>query len=216
MENTMLELVEVCRQKELYCMHDNVDDLIEGALNSKLLSINMNSQRLEVKNVVEQPAEHGTRIVESLQNFRVIHKSSISLNNMSQISPFHAIAPILSTKEPDLEKENDVHQEEEEFNLEDIQDSPASIPIFEESDNSFLDNSSPEFETFSDQTEETRSGSTTTHDSLPEYDSFYFEIDPDQERLTSVFMKDISNDSTNDLLLEDVDLFFASDNSIPS
>nr|GEY73678.1 hypothetical protein [Tanacetum cinerariifolium] len=43
MENTMLELVGVCRQKELYCMHDNVDDLIESALNSKLLSINLNS-----------------------------------------------------------------------------------------------------------------------------------------------------------------------------
>nr|GFB03081.1 hypothetical protein [Tanacetum cinerariifolium] len=48
--------------------------------------------------------------------------------------------------------------------------SSALIPIFEESDNSFLDNFSPEFETFSDQTEETRSGSTTTHESLPEYD----------------------------------------------
>nr|GEV62818.1 reverse transcriptase domain-containing protein [Tanacetum cinerariifolium] len=106
MEETMLELVEVCHQKEFYCMHDNVDDLIESALNSKLLSINLNSQRLdkekqEVKNVVEQPAEHRTHIVESLQNFRVIHKISISLNNTSQISPVHAIAPILSTEEPE-------------------------------------------------------------------------------------------------------------------
>nr|GEY83294.1 hypothetical protein [Tanacetum cinerariifolium] len=105
MEETMLELVEVCRQKELYCMHDNVDDLIESALNFKLLSINLNSQRLdkkkqEVKNVVEQLAEHITRIVESLQNFRVIQKSSTSLKNTSQISPVHAIAPILSTEEP--------------------------------------------------------------------------------------------------------------------
>nr|GEU64582.1 hypothetical protein [Tanacetum cinerariifolium] len=79
MENTMLELIEVCRQKEFYCMHDNVDDLIESALNSKLLSINLESQRLdkkkqEVKNVVEQPTERGT---------------------------LHAIAPILSTKEPE-------------------------------------------------------------------------------------------------------------------
>nr|GEV69855.1 hypothetical protein [Tanacetum cinerariifolium] len=40
MENTILELVEICRQKELLCMHDNVYDLIESALNSKLLSIN--------------------------------------------------------------------------------------------------------------------------------------------------------------------------------
>nr|GFC63535.1 hypothetical protein [Tanacetum cinerariifolium] len=37
------------------------------------------------------------------------------------------------------------------------------IPIFEESDNSLFNNSLPKFETFSDQTEETRSDSTTTH-----------------------------------------------------
>nr|GEW31150.1 hypothetical protein [Tanacetum cinerariifolium] len=66
MENTIIELVEICRQKELYCMHDNVDDLIESALSSKLLSINLNSQRLdkkkqEVKKIVEQPAEHRTQ-----------------------------------------------------------------------------------------------------------------------------------------------------------
>ncbi|GKE76196.1 hypothetical protein Tco_1542316, partial [Tanacetum coccineum] len=60
--------------------------------------------------------------------------------------------------------------------------SPFSFPIsivdsnsfLEEFDTSFshLDNSLPEFETFSDHTEETRSGSTTTHAnySLPEYD----------------------------------------------
>nr|GEZ42571.1 hypothetical protein [Tanacetum cinerariifolium] len=40
MENMILELVKICHQKELLCMHDNVDDLIESALNSKLLSIN--------------------------------------------------------------------------------------------------------------------------------------------------------------------------------
>ncbi|GJX51437.1 hypothetical protein Tco_0278282 [Tanacetum coccineum] len=61
---------------------------------------------------------------------------------------------------------------------------PFPIPVvdsdsfFEESDTSLshLDNSLPEFETFSDHTEETRSGSTTTHAnySLPEYDSFLF------------------------------------------
>nr|GFB90712.1 hypothetical protein [Tanacetum cinerariifolium] len=39
------------------------------------------------------------RAEKSLQNFRVIHKSSISLKDTSQISPVHAVAPILSTKE---------------------------------------------------------------------------------------------------------------------
>nr|GEW64073.1 hypothetical protein [Tanacetum cinerariifolium] len=62
---------------------------------SKLLSINsINSQHLDKK---EQPAERRNRSKKSLQDFRVIHKSSIS----SQISSIHSIAPILSTKEPE-------------------------------------------------------------------------------------------------------------------
>ncbi|GJV16833.1 hypothetical protein Tco_1362156 [Tanacetum coccineum] len=92
--------------------------------------------------------------------------------------------------------------------------SPSLVPIsvtdsnsfFEKSDTSFsfLDNSLPEFEPFSDDTEETRSGSTTTHanNSLPEYDSFLFEVEPNQGGLTSVVMDDISDNSTDDPLLE--------------
>nr|GEV44553.1 reverse transcriptase domain-containing protein [Tanacetum cinerariifolium] len=55
----------------------------------------------EVENVVEQSAERGNRNIQSLQNFEVIHKSSISFKNKSQISSVHAVAPILSTKEPE-------------------------------------------------------------------------------------------------------------------
>nr|GEV65446.1 hypothetical protein [Tanacetum cinerariifolium] len=320
MENTILELVEIFRQKELYCMHDNVDDLIESALNSKLLSINsqrLNKKKQEVKNVVEQPAERGNRIIQSLQNFRVIHKNFISLKNTFQISPVHAVAPILSTKEPEyspsmgyvtledkrecdmpvcenspicyvhsdifsdsnndddilsdddafedieyveaslfdpeivsVEEENVVYQEEEEIdlentsqiqdivlrekilsinclitNIESLNDNPApdrlhnsfvSIPTFEDSNNSLSDNFSLEFETFYDHTEETRNGNTThAYDSLPEYDSFYFEIEPDQERLINVVKNDISDESSNDPLLEEADVFLVSENSIP-
>ncbi|GJX52164.1 hypothetical protein Tco_0280533 [Tanacetum coccineum] len=81
---------------------------------------------------------------------------------------------------------------------------PSSVPIsvtdsgsfFEESDTFLSHNSLPKFETFSDHTEETRSGSTTTHanNSLPEYDSFLFEIEPDQGGLISVVISDNSND----------------------
>ncbi|GJQ89191.1 hypothetical protein Tco_0000330 [Tanacetum coccineum] len=65
--------------------------------------------------------------------------------------------------------------------------SPSPFPIsiadsdsfLEESDTSLshLDNSLPKFESFSDHTEEKRSGSTTTHAnySLPEYESFHFD-----------------------------------------
>ncbi|GKA56458.1 hypothetical protein Tco_0755530, partial [Tanacetum coccineum] len=90
--------------------------------------------------------------------------------------------------------------------------SPSSFPIlvtdsdsfFEDSDTSLshLDNSLPEFETFSDHTKEMRSGSTTTHanNSLPEYDSFLFKIEPDQGGLTSIVIFDNSNDPLLELL----------------
>nr|GEZ21605.1 hypothetical protein [Tanacetum cinerariifolium] len=55
----------------------------------------------EVKNIVEQPAGCRNRAEKSLQNFRFIHKSSISFKNTSQISSIHSIAPIQSTKEPE-------------------------------------------------------------------------------------------------------------------
>ncbi|GJR70539.1 hypothetical protein Tco_0016604 [Tanacetum coccineum] len=88
--------------------------------------------------------------------------------------------------------------------------SPFSFPnpimdsnsFFEKFDTSFSysDNSLPEFETFSDHTEETRSDSTTTHanNSFPEYDSFLFEIEPDQGGLISI----VISDNLNDPLLE--------------
>nr|GEX61418.1 integrase, catalytic region, zinc finger, CCHC-type, peptidase aspartic, catalytic [Tanacetum cinerariifolium] len=107
MEDTMFDLVEICHHKQFLCIHDDdVDDLIESALDSTLLSINsINFQRLdkkeqEVKIVKEQPAERRNRAEKSLQNFRVIHKSFISLNT-SQISLIHAVAPSLSTKKPE-------------------------------------------------------------------------------------------------------------------
>nr|GFA21528.1 hypothetical protein [Tanacetum cinerariifolium] len=140
-------------------------------------------------------------------------------------------------------EENIVQQEEEEFDLEDIsqiQDvvlrekllsitrlisnikslndnpTPDRVLNYFAFDNSLLDNFSPEFETFSDHSEETRSGNTTHADnSLPEYDLFCFEIQPDQERLINLIKNDISNNSSNDPLLEEADLFLVFDNSIP-
>nr|GEX62780.1 ATPase 3, plasma membrane-type-like [Tanacetum cinerariifolium] len=109
-------------------------------------------------------------------------------------------------------------------NIESLNDNPTpnrvlnsfvSIPIFEESDHSLLDNSLPEFKTFCDHTEETRSGSTTTHadDSLPEYDSFCFEIEPDQESLINVpGVENFADDSEGDIRFLDALLI---DDSIP-
>nr|GEW49954.1 hypothetical protein [Tanacetum cinerariifolium] len=82
MEDTMLELVKICQEKEFFCIHDDIDDVIESALNSKLLSINSNSQHLdkkeqEVKNVVEQPAGRGNRIATVLSTKEPEHLLSI-------------------------------------------------------------------------------------------------------------------------------------------
>nr|GEX15253.1 hypothetical protein [Tanacetum cinerariifolium] len=107
MEYTMLELLEDCRKKELYCMHNDVEDLIESALNSKLLSINLKSQRLdkekhEVKNIIEQAPKRRTHLTKCLNNFKVIHNESIiHLNKTPQISPVIANIPDLPTKEPE-------------------------------------------------------------------------------------------------------------------
>nr|GEW26581.1 hypothetical protein [Tanacetum cinerariifolium] len=226
-------------------------------------------QKQEVRNVVEQPAERKTHIIESLQNFKVIRKSSISLKNTSQISLVHAVAPIQSTEEPeysssmglsknevtledkkecdvpvcenspirddhfeifsDSNNDDDISSDNDSFedidmnrliaNIESLNDNPTpdlvlnsfvSFLISEESDNSLSNN-------FCDHMEETRSGNTTTHanDSLPEYDSFCFEIKPNQERLINDVKNNIPDDSTNDPLLEEANLFLAFDNSIP-
>nr|GEV87870.1 reverse transcriptase domain-containing protein [Tanacetum cinerariifolium] len=105
---------------------------------------------------------------------------------------------------------------------------PSLIPV--EDNDSFLEKfdtslSLPEYETFINHTEETNSGSTTTHVdySLPKYDSFLFEIEPDQGKLTSVVMKDNLAESrvhvpnvltTYPTFMLDSD-FIPSDNSLP-
>ncbi|GKF09044.1 hypothetical protein Tco_0043268, partial [Tanacetum coccineum] len=111
---------------------------------------------------------------------------------------------------------------------------PFPIPVedsdsfFEKSDTSlsYSDNSLPEFETFSDHTKETSSGSTTTHvdNSLTEYDSFHFEIEPDQGELSRVVMETIFGEPrvhvpnvllTHPTLYQDSD-FSPSDDSLRS
>nr|GEZ77428.1 hypothetical protein [Tanacetum cinerariifolium] len=231
-ENTILELVEICRQKELLCIHDNVDDLIEN----KII-------KSGVKELVPIPNENEVTSKDKRECNTPICENSPICDDHSEIYSY-------SNNDDDISSDDDaLKTSKEEFDLEEIQDivlrkkllsinrlianikslndnptpyrvlnSSISFPIFEESDNYLLDNSSLEFKTFCDHMKETRNGNTTTHanDSLPEYDSFCFEIEPDQERLTITVMDDISDDSTNDPLLEEVDLFLASDNLIPS
>nr|GFB57123.1 hypothetical protein [Tanacetum cinerariifolium] len=113
-----------------------------------------------------------------------------------------------------IEEENVVHREEEEVDLEDIsqvqdvvlREKLLSITRLISIIESLKDNSTPD---------QMRSGNTThANYSLPEYDSFCFEIEPDQERLINLVENDNSDISSNDPLLEEADLFLF-DDSIP-
>ncbi|GJY51055.1 hypothetical protein Tco_0441902 [Tanacetum coccineum] len=85
-------------------------------------------------------------------------------------------------KNVNFEEVNDVDQEEKYrliTNIKSLKDNPTPVMDSDSSDTSlfYSNNSLPEFESFSDHLEETRSGSTTTHAnySLPEYESFHFD-----------------------------------------
>nr|GEZ20381.1 hypothetical protein [Tanacetum cinerariifolium] len=296
MEKTMFDLVKFYHHKQFLCIHDNVDDLIESALDSKLLSINsINSQRLdkkeqEVKIVEEQPAEHGNRIApilstkepESSLSMGYEHLSitpetesdEVTESNAENLLPIPSECDValedkkectvpISKNFPDrdnhsdtfsdskidddisvynddlpsddesfkdieyvdasvsdpavvrVEEENVVQREEEEVDLEEIsqvqdvvlREKLFSITRLISNIESLKDNSTPN--------QETRSGNTThANYSLPEYDSFCFEIEPDQERLINLIKNDVPDNSSNNPLLEEVDLFL-SDDSIP-
>nr|GFA40866.1 hypothetical protein [Tanacetum cinerariifolium] len=162
--------------------------------------------------------------------------------DIEYVEASHLDPKIVSIEEENgVEEENVVQREEEEVDLEDIsqvQDVVLREKLFSitrlisnieslndkstpdrvfnsfESDNSLLDNFSPKFETFCDHSKETRSGNAThANYYLPEYDSFCFKIEPDQERLINLMEND-NSDSSNDPLLDEVDLFL-SDNLIP-
>nr|GEY35282.1 hypothetical protein [Tanacetum cinerariifolium] len=149
-----------------------------------------------VKNHVQIPREYEVTfdnesecdvpVYEDSSTFDVLndHSEILSDSNNDDISSdddaFEDIeyveAPLLDYEVVSLEEENDVYQEEKDVPPHFLSLRSLIIP-------SYSDNFLPEFETFSD-TEETRSGSTTAHanNSPLEYDSFCFEIEPDQGR----------------------------------
>nr|GFA32940.1 hypothetical protein [Tanacetum cinerariifolium] len=116
MEKTMLELVKICQAKEFLCIHDDVGDLIESALDSKLLLINSNSQRLdkkeqEVKNVVEQAERRNLAPIQSTKEPE--HLLSMGYEHLSITPKTESDAenllpiPIFTTFSNPLFKDND-------------------------------------------------------------------------------------------------------------
>nr|GEV55180.1 hypothetical protein [Tanacetum cinerariifolium] len=286
MEDTMLELVKICRQKELLCIHDNVEDLIEittilstkepeystsmgyehsnttpemesdeiikSGVEELVPILSENKVTLEDKRECDVPISENSPICDDHSEIFSDSKNDDDISvyddfkDIEYVEALLSNPEIVSVEEENIvhQAENDVQQEEEDvdledisqiqddglrkkllsitrliFNIESLNENPIPDRVLNsfESDNSLLDNFSPEFKTFCDHMEETRSGNTTTHadNSLLEYDSFCFEIEPDQERLINIVKSNVFDDSSNDPLLEEADLFLAFDNSIP-
>nr|GEU90368.1 ribonuclease H-like domain, reverse transcriptase, RNA-dependent DNA polymerase [Tanacetum cinerariifolium] len=278
MEDTMLELIKICQEKELLCINDNVDDLIEIApiLSTKEPEYS-SSMGYEHSNTTSE-TESDEIIKSGVEELvSILSKKEVTLEDKREYDvPISENSPICddhfeifsdvkddddilvyddfedieyveaSLSDPEIvsvEEENDVNQEEEDvdfkdisqiqdvvlhekllsitrliYNIESLNDNPTPDCVLNsfKSDNSLSNTFSPEFKTFCDHMKETRSGNTTHADNfLPEYDSFCFEIEPDQKRLIYVVKNDISDESSNDSLLEEFDLFLGSDNLIP-
>nr|GEV43043.1 hypothetical protein [Tanacetum cinerariifolium] len=130
MKDTMLELLEDCRQKELYCMHNDVEDLIKS-----LLSINLKSQRLdkekqEVKNIVEQTPKCRTQPEYSL-SMGDKHLSTISKTESNEVikSSVKNLFPIPSESDVTFDNESEC----------DVSVNDESSPIFTTFSNPLFD-----------------------------------------------------------------------------
>nr|GEX14246.1 hypothetical protein [Tanacetum cinerariifolium] len=177
MEDTMLELVKICQEKEFLCIHDDVDDLIESALNSKLLLINSNSQRLykkkqEVKNHLSiTPETESDEVTESnAENLLPIpSECEVALEDKRECDvPISENSPVCDNHSDIFSNskiDDDISVYDDDFeNIEYVEAPLPDLKIVsveeqkeKESNNSLLDNFSPEFETFWVHSEETRS-----------------------------------------------------------
>nr|GEY55193.1 hypothetical protein [Tanacetum cinerariifolium] len=132
MEDTMLELVKIYQEKEFLCIHDDIDDLIESSLDSKLLSIN--SQRLdkkkqEVKNVVEQPAERRNQ-PEHLLSMGYKHLSITPETESDEVIESNAENLYQSQDNDDLDSSDDESLPDEDVPAEEFK--IYSNPLFDE------------------------------------------------------------------------------------
>nr|GEU51382.1 hypothetical protein [Tanacetum cinerariifolium] len=106
-EQELREQEQAAQEKEKPPQNSDFRQLIREVCGTKVCEAqkqNMGDTMLElleeVKNIVEQAPKCRTRIIESLQNFRVVLKMSY-ISNTSQMSPVNAITPVLPTEEPE-------------------------------------------------------------------------------------------------------------------
>nr|GEY23137.1 hypothetical protein [Tanacetum cinerariifolium] len=173
-------------------IHDDVDDLMESALDSKLLSINsINSQRIdkkkqEIKNVEEQPAELRNHAEKSLQNFRESNAENL--------------LPILSECEVTLEDKRECDEL--------ICENSSTIDVCDNHSEILFDSNNDDLSSDDESFEDIK----YVDVSIP--DPAIISVEEENVVQREEEENDIPDNSSNDPLLKEVDLFL-SDNSIP-
>nr|GEV60597.1 ribonuclease H-like domain-containing protein [Tanacetum cinerariifolium] len=180
----------------------------------------------ELNEVIKSSVEDLFPILNQFEDFSDSNDDSTSIDDDSfsidEIDYVEASPPHFELVS--LGEVKDFHLEDREIEDDIIRENLLKINLLISKIESLNDNPTPDH-VLNDHTKETSSGSTTIHadNSLPNYDSFLFEIEPDQGELTSVVMKDILGEPrfhvpnvlpTHPTLMLDSD-FIPSDNYLP-
>nr|GEW36488.1 hypothetical protein [Tanacetum cinerariifolium] len=207
MEKTMLDLVKICHHKQFLFMHDNEQ---------------------EVKIVEEQPAERrnlapilSTKEPENLLSMGYEHLSITPEMESDDVTESNAknLLPIPSKCEVTSEDKRECDELVCDNHSDTFFDSKIDddISVYDESfeDIEYVDASVPDPAIVSIKEENVvhREEEDVDLEDISQYDSFHVEIEPNPERLINL-VENNNFDSSNDPLLEEVDLFLF-DNSIP-
>nr|GEU83086.1 hypothetical protein [Tanacetum cinerariifolium] len=209
-EKTMLDLVKICHHKQFLCMHDDVDDIIESALDSKLLSINsINSQFAPILSTKE-PENSLSMGYEHLSITPEMEYDEVTESNAENLFPIPSECEI--TLEDKRECDELICENSSTI---DVCDNHSEILFDSNNDDISSDDESFEDIEYVDASVPDPAIVSVEEENVVQREEkeFCFEIEPDQERSINLVEND-NSDSSNGPLLEEADLFL-SDNSIP-
>nr|GFA71085.1 hypothetical protein [Tanacetum cinerariifolium] len=216
MEKTMFDLVKICHHKQFLCIHDDVNDLIESALDSKLLSINsINSQCLDKKD----PSILSTREPENSLSMGYEHLSITPETVSDEVMESNAknLLPIPSEYEVTSEDKRDCNELVCDNHSDTFFDSKIDddISVY---DDDFEDIEYVEALLLDPEIVSIEEENSVEEENVVQREEEEVDLEDisqvQDERLINLVENDIPDNSSNDPLLEEVDLFL-SNNSIP-
>ncbi|GJW95951.1 hypothetical protein Tco_0175623 [Tanacetum coccineum] len=125
LEEMMLELLELCQEKELYCVHDSIEDLIGMDMNTMILSINLKSQLIAI--TLDLPTEEPEYSLsmgdEHLSTILETESNEVIKSSVENLVPIPSESKVTSNNE-----------------------SKCDVPVCDESSSTFMTFSNPLFD----------------------------------------------------------------------